>query len=251
MVTTPSLPLFYKSVVALDRQAHVRLKIRPSDNFLFTADAALIPLLTAEFGPACREYPLAFMRESSTSEVIPVAMTGMPQGKNLFVDASGRWQARYLPAYVRRYPFVFVETTPENCTVCIDPTSKCLDETQGEPLFGPDGEPSNILKDVIKALSDYQNMTRATRTFMGRLAAANILMAANAKADLPDGRSLLWSGFWIVDEAKFRQLPEATVKEWFSTGELGLIYAHLLSLANLSELIRRQTSDAVPGGKSP
>jgi hypothetical protein len=244
-MVTASLPLFYKSVVALDRQAHARLKLRPSDNFDFTADAALIPLLTAEFGPICHEYPIAFMRESSTSEVIPVALTGMPQGKNLFVDSTGRWQARYLPAYVRRYPFVFVETTPQNYTVCIDPTSRCFDESQGQPLFGADGEPSNTLQDVIKALSDYQNMMQATRTFMSRLAAADLLMEANAKADLPDGRSLLWRGFWIVEEAKFRQLPEATLKEWFSTGELGLIYAHLLSLGNLSELMRRQTNGEV------
>lgn len=249
-MVTASLPLFYQRVVALDRQAHARLKLTPSDNFLFTADAALIPLLTAEFGLACREYPIVFMRESGTSEVIPVALTGMPQGKNLFVDSSGRWQARYLPAYVRRYPFVFVETTPENGAVCIDPTSTCFDESRGEPLFGAEGEPSKTLQDVIKALGDYQNMVQATRSFMSRLAAANILMEANAKADLPDGRSLLWRGFWIVEEAKFRQLPEATLKEWFSTGELGLIYAHLLSLGNLSELMRRQTNGAVQRVKS-
>jgi hypothetical protein len=249
-MVTASLPLFYQSVVPLDRREHARLRVRPSDNFLFTADAALVPLLTAEFGLACREYPIAFMRESTTSEVFPVVLTGMPQGKNLFVDASGRWQARYLPAYVRRYPFAFIEATPENCTVCIDPTSRCFDETEGEPLFGADGEPSNTLKDLIKALSDYQGMMRATRTFMSRLAAANILMEANAKADLPDGRSLLWSGFWVVEEAKFRQLPEGTLKDWFSTGELGLIYAHLLSLGNLSELMRRQTNGAVQQVKS-
>jgi hypothetical protein len=249
-MVTASLPLFYQSVVALDRSAHARLKVKPSDNLLFTADASLIPLLTAEFGLACREYPIVFMRENSASEVIPVALTGMPQGKNLFVDSSGRWQARYLPAYVRRYPYVFVETTPGNLTVCIDPTSKCFDESEGEPLFGADGEPSNMLKDVIKALGDYQNMIQGTRSFMSRLAAADILMQANAKADLPDGRSLHWSGFWIVEEVKFRQLPEATLKEWFSSGELGLIYAHLLSLGNLSELMRRQTNGAVQRVKS-
>jgi SapC protein len=249
-MVTASLPLFYQNVVALDRRAHARLKLKPPQDYLFTADAALIPLLTGEFSQVCREYPIVFIRETNTSEVIPVALTGMPQGKNLFLDSAGRWDARYVPAYVRRYPFVYVETSPESFTVCIDPTSKCLDESEGVPLFGDDGEPSGALKDAIKVLSDYQNMIRLTRAFMSRLAAANILMDANAKADLPDGRSLLWQGFQIVEEARFRQLPEATLKEWFSSGELGLLYAHLFSLGNLSELLRRQTQGTVERIKS-
>jgi hypothetical protein len=69
-------------------------------------------------------------------------------------------------------------------------------------------------------------------------------MEANAKADLPDGRSLMWRGFWVVDEKRFRDLPETTLKEWFASGELGLIYAHLLSLGNLGELLRRHAVGA-------
>lgn len=242
-----SLPLFYQSLAALDRQAHARLKFRPpSDDYSFTADASMIPILTAEFGMAAREYPIVFMRENDKSEAVPVTLTGMPQGKNLFVNEAGRWDARYVPAYVRRYPFVFVESAPDNFTVCIDPTSKFFDEKQGVPLFGDDGEPSSALKDTIKALSEYQSAMRHTRTFMSRLVGADILMEANAKADLPDGRSMVWRGFWTVDEKRFRALPEATLKDWFATGELALIYAHLLSLGNLGDLLRRHIDRSAP-----
>src|SRR5580693_6407033 len=145
-MTTASMPLFYKSVVALDRQAHARLKVRPPDNFAFTENAPLVPLLTAEFAPISREYPIVFMSDEST--VIPVALTGMPQGKNLFLDAKGLWDARYVPAYVRRFPFVFAETAPEQYTVCIDTTSDLLDEKEGVALFESNGEPSAALKDT-------------------------------------------------------------------------------------------------------
>jgi hypothetical protein len=79
---------------------------------------------------------------------------------------------------------------------------------------------------------------------MQRLADAKLLMEANAKADFPDGKSMTWRGFWIVDENRFRELPEAKVKEWFASGELGLLYAHLLSLGNLAELLGRYTRGA-------
>jgi hypothetical protein len=239
-MTSASMPLFYNSVVALDRQAHARLKVRAPDNYAFTANASLVPLLTAEFAPIAREYPIVFMSDEG-KHVVPVALIGMPQGKNVFLSAGGLWEARYVPAYVRRYPFVFVETSPEQFTVCIDPSSKLLDEQTGTPLFEASGEPSATLQDTIKRLGEYQRVANLTRSFMERLSAANLLMEANAKADLVDGRSFTWRGFWIVDEARFRELPEDTLKDWFKTGELGLIYAHLLSLGNLSDLLRRHT----------
>jgi len=242
MTKTAAMPLFYKSVVALDRQAHARLRVRQPDNYLFTADAPLMPLLTAEFAPIAREYPIVFMTDAGT--VIPVALTGMPQGKNLFLNEKGLWDARYVPAYVRRYPFVFVETAPEQFTVCIDSTSNLLDEKVGSPLFESNGEPSATLQETVKRLGEYQRVMNLTRSFMQRLADAKLLMEANAKADLPDGRSFVWRGFWVVDETRFRDLPEATLKEWFASGELGLIYAHLLSLGNLADLLRRHTLGA-------
>jgi hypothetical protein len=238
-MTEANLPLFYRSLAALDRREHTRLKVRVPENYEFTADAALIPLLCGEFVPVAREFPIAFMREQSSGEFVPVALTGMPQSKNLFLRPDGVWDARYIPAYVRRYPFVFVETAPDNFTVCIDPSSKFLDENEGVPLFGEDGEPSPALKETIKGLQEYQQLMQLTRSFMKKLAAANILMEANAQAELPDGRSVSWRGFWIVDEKRFREIPEATLKDWFATGELGLVYAHLVSIGNLSELLRR------------
>jgi SapC len=237
---SPSLPLFYNRLVMLDRQAHAKLRFRVPEEFSFAAGATMIPLLGAEFAPVAREYPIVFMSEDQGKNFFPVALTGMPQGKNLFVDEKGKWTARYMPAYVRRYPFVFVESSAGQFAVCIDPSSNCLDETHGTPMFEANGEPSAAMQEMVNRLGEYHRATTQTRVFMEKLAAANLLMDSNAKAELPDGRSMVWRGFWTVDEARFRELPEATLKEWFKSGELGLIFAHLISLGNLSELLRRQ-----------
>ena len=45
-MTTASMPLFYSSVVALDRKAHERLRITPPNEYSFAADAAIVPVLT-------------------------------------------------------------------------------------------------------------------------------------------------------------------------------------------------------------
>ena len=241
-----SLPLFYNRVVMLDRQAHARLRFRAPETFSFASGATMIPVLAAEFAPVAREYPIVFMSEDQGQTFFPVALTGMPQGKNLFVSEQGIWSARYMPAYVRRYPFVFVESSAGQFAVCVDPSSSCLDETLGTPLFESNGEPSQAMQDTVARLGEYHRAMLATRAFMQKLQAANVLMESNAKADLPDGRSMVWRGFWTIDEARLRELPEATLKEWCNSGELGLVYAHLISLGNLSELLRRNPPSAPP-----
>lgn len=243
---------FYQQVITLDRELHAKLKLRPLGNMAFAAGSPMVPLLCAEFAQAAREYPIAFLRNADQGWV-PVALTGVPGGGNVYIDAEGQWNAQYVPAYARRYPFVFAETGPDQLTVCFDPSCPALNDAEGAALFDDSGEPSATLQEVVRLLSDYQRQAQLTQAFMARLLAADLLMDARAQADLGDGRSLALQGFWVVDEARFKALPEATLKDWFASGELGLVYAHLLSLANLLGLLRRQPqslpSEAAPISK--
>lgn len=232
-------PLFYQNVVPLNRDQHRALKLRALDNYAFSAQTALIPLLTHEFVQAAREFPIAFVR-GQDQNLVPVVVTGVPSGKNVYVDEAGQWQARYVPAYVRRYPFIFAETGPDQLTVCFDQSCEALNESEGTPLFNEADEAGPALEPVLAWLTEYQRQAVFTAAFMKRLDVSGLLMEANAKADLTDGRSMALAGFWIVDEARLKDLSEDTLKDWLARGELGLIYAHLLSLGNFLQLLERQ-----------
>jgi SapC len=241
--------LFYQCVVALDRDLHAKLRLDPPAGLAFSAGAPVIPLLTCEFADAAREYPIVFLR-GAEQRLLPVALTGAPDGQNVYVDAAGRWDARYVPAYVRRYPFIFAQTGADQFTVCIDAACPAFGES-GVPLFEATGEPSRMLQQVVNRLGEYQSQAEFTQTFMQRLEAAGLLVEGAAQADLQDGRSLALRGFWIVDEARFRALPEGTLKEWFVNGDLGLIYAHLASLGNVLELLHRRPAATQPTTAAP
>ena len=238
-------PLFFQRIVLLDRENHRNLRLRSLGNLAFAADTPLVPLLTTEFVHASREYPVVFIRGADQT-LLPVALTGAPGGKNVFVNADGQWNARYLPAYVRRYPFVFAQTGPDELTVCFDEACPALNDAEGARLFEDNGEPAPALQQVLALMTDYQSHAQLTQVFMQRLEASGLLMEATAKADLTDGRSMQLTGLWVVDEARLKDLPEATLKEWCTSGELGLVYAHLLSLANLIEILRRQPAAQAP-----
>lgn len=230
--------MFYEDVAVLDRALHRDLKLKPLENLAFAATAPAVPVVTGEFADVAREYPIAFLRAQGGG-LLPAALTGAREGQNLFVDAQGCWNARYIPAFVRRYPFVFAATGDDRMAVCIDETWPGFGEDEGDDLFDATGEPSAMLKGVLAMLADYQRQITITEAFMARLAASGLLVEAAANAELGDGRHVALRGFMVVDEARFRALPDATLKEWFASGELALLYAHLLSLRNLLDLAKR------------
>jgi len=113
--------LFYQRPVPLNADVHRNARLGPSDgNFTFCAKTNSIPLAAVEFFDAAREYPVAFTGTPG-GQFFPIALVGVRQNENLFVGADGRWQGRYVPAFVRRYPFVLAEKqSAEDFNVYLD-----------------------------------------------------------------------------------------------------------------------------------
>lgn len=235
--------LFYKNVVALNTDQHRNLKMCSVGSFSFACEATAIPIVAGEFADIARQSPIGFLR-ADDGAIMAVTLVGLPGGKNLYVDDSGRWSAPYVPAFVRRYPFVFAESGVDQLTLCVDEDYDGFGKNDGQLLFESDGQPGGIVKDALALLTEFQRQHEMTRRFAKRLEESGLLMEATASASLPDGSNFTLQGLLVVDESKLRNIPEALMKECFGSGELGLIYAHLLSLGTLLELLRRQPAIA-------
>ena len=233
----------YQSAVTLDRERHRHLKLTGQNTARFAAAMHAVPLVAVEFAEAAREYPIVFARgatvDDKAGELLCYALTGLHEGQNLYLDAAGHWAAQYVPAFIRRYPFVFAETGPDQLSVCIDESYAGFSDSEGEPLFDVAGEPAALLKNALDLLTDYQRQVQLTMAFLKKLDAADLLMQSELRADFVDGSNALVQGLLVVDEAKLKQLPATTLQEWLASGELGLLYAHLLSLGNVRQLVQR------------
>lgn len=238
----PSL-LIYQNVVTLDRERHRHLKLKGQDSARFAAAVHAVPLVAVEFAEAAREYPIVFARgatvDDKPGELLCYALTGLHEGQNLYLDAAGQWAAQYVPAFIRRYPFVFAETGADQLSVCIDESYAGFGDSLGEPLFDEVGEPAPLLKGALDLLTDYQRQVQLTGAFLKTLDAAEVLMQSELRADFVDGSKALVQGLLVVDEDRLKQLPATTLQEWLASGELGLLYAHLLSLGNVRQLVQR------------
>lgn len=243
--------MFYEKPVLLNRESHKAKKIAPSGSFTFAGKANSLYLAGVEFIEACKEYPIVFTQVGQ-DKIVPVAMMGLREGENLFVGSDGKWLAGYVPAFVRRYPFVLAELEGQQMGVCIDEGYSGLNEKEGEALFDSKGNNTPFLQNALDFLNRYQVEYLRTDRFCQRLKDLGLLMEMNAKADLFDGTSFMVNGLMVVDERKLLQLTDAQALELYRSGELSWIYAHLVSLSNLNRLVdkladsKRATGTASP-----
>lgn len=231
-------PMYYEKPVLLDRDKHRRRRVRPGTSFAFARKANSLYVAGVEFAEAGREYAIVFTRGSNQA-IVPVAMLGLRARENLFVGDNGDWLGEYVPAFVRRYPFVLAELSGPALAVCIDEAFPGLGDQEGEPLFDAQGNNTPFLQNALDFLNLYQQEYRRTEAFCRRLEQAGLLTEMNARADLVDGRSFTVGGLLVVDEKKLMALPDAAALSLFRSGELHLVSLHLASLANMKELVDR------------
>jgi len=236
--------LFYKKIVALNKDQHRNYFLKKFDNLDFAAHAQSVLLTGSEYAEACKEYPIVFVK-APDGGLMSVALLGFRQSENLYVDASGHWDARYIPGYVRRYPFIISEVSAEQLVVCVDEECAALNtDGEGERLFDEQGEPSPFVNGMIQFMQEYQTDFMRTRAFMDHLQQLDLLKESNAKISLDAGGEFLINGFWMVDEAKLAALDHEKMLELLTNGELDRIYAHLISLSNFNQFIKLATQKA-------
>lgn len=237
--------LFYDNPIALNSVTHRNLKIKPSDAGLkFSGKTNSVLLAGIEFPEACKHFPIVFAKVDG-KQVLPMALLGFRDLENLFVDAGGRWKGEYVPAYIRRYPFVLARVDAgQNMTVCIDESYPGFGADEGQPLFDAKGESTDYLKGVLTFLKDYQMQMERTDVFLKTLRELDLLTDVAANVNLPGGERHSIAGLRMVDERKLLALPEDAILRLFRSGELAWIYSHLLSIANFSRLISKAAPKA-------
>jgi SapC len=232
-----SSPLFYTNPIALNSETHRNLKIKPSSEGLkFSGNTNSVLLAGVEFPEACKHFPIVFAKVAE-QQVLPVALLGFRDLENLFVDASGQWTSAYVPAYVRRYPFVLGKAgTGEQLAVCIDESYPGFGADEGQPLFNDEGEPTEYLKGVLAFLQDYQAQLERTDKFLQALRECDLLVEVAANVNLAGGESVSLAGLMMVDERKLQALPEEQILRLFRSGDLAWVFSHLISLSNFNRM---------------
>lgn len=256
MTTQPpapqSLPLFYAGPTVLRFPDHRGLGLRRTGDYSFAADVVAVPLTLAEFAAAGRSMPIVFAQDELA---MPLGVCGLEAGRNLLVTKSGGWQPnRYVPAYIRRFPFIAMEIEEGGPRLLgIEATSSLVVTDAGADggvrLFDEAGVPTERAREAMALCEAYAVDHDATAAFAAALVEHKLLVprqaemrllradGASSEADKSEGapeteenavRATL-AGFQVIDPAAFQALSGEVVAEFHTRGWLAPIVLHLAS----------------------
>ncbi len=248
MATVPNLPLFFNDLVPLSSSSHADWKIQTQSKAPFLANQHAIPVTVDEFVSAGRYFPIVF---SSGAQSVPLVLMGLNEGVNMFVDAEGVvTKPVYIPAYIRRYPFLLAKLRPETdeLSLCFDPSAPGLGpDIEGNPLF-EGNQPSEATKAILGFCEQFEQAGARTAAFMDELNKLEIMMDGEVAIQV-DGQEkpYVYRGFRMVDEEKLKDLRGDTLRKISQSGMLPLLYAHLFSLQLMKDIF----SEQMAAGKMP
>ena len=246
---TPQLPLLYSALEPVNLTKHGKMKFRRIDKVPQVANLHAIPATVDEFALLQRYYPIIF---SIGENPVPLVLMGLNEGVNVFLDENGapKDQRLYVPAYLRRYPFLLARLRQDSdeLSLCFDPNSGAIGEfEEGEPLFDGD-QPSEATKAVLQFCEQFETSGQRTGAFMDEIKKAGLLMDGEVAIQAAGvEQPFVYRGFQMIDEEKLRELRGDELRKMNQSGLLALIYAHLFSLAMVREVFTRQ----IELGKGP
>jgi hypothetical protein len=235
----------YREPQLLDSKLHRHKKLKVLSDFSITRQMHAVFLSATEFPQASLDLPIIFITTSDKTAdgkpvVSPVVLLGVTPGENLRLDGE-RWDARYLPAFIRRFPFLTAGVQGSDSPgVFVDVGYAGFSDTEGEALFDDQGKPTAFLQGALDFLQRFDEEQRRTRAFCDRLVELDLLKEMAAEAEMPAGGNVKIEGFLAVDEDKLNKLPDAVVLELHRSGMLMLVHTHLVSLSNIRDLVGRK-----------
>jgi len=212
---------------------------QPKRRFGFCSKVRAIPVTISEVTAAMKEYPIIFQ---SNENPIPLAVVGLVDDENLFVDENGDWEEnRYIPGYIRRYPFgVANETGGERFAIVIDRAFEGFKENAQTPLF-ENGEMSQFAQQAVDFCSAFEQERQLTEQFSKKLAEFDLIRGQSAQYT-PQGETAprTFAEYFGIDENRLKELSDEKVLEVHKTGLLPVVYASLMSMGNWRMIMQRR-----------
>jgi len=251
--------LIYENPRPLDAARDANLKVREIVDLSFARKVNTIPINLSEFSAVARHYPIGFIGDGA----VPMAIVGL-QKENLFLDDQGRWKPGvYVPAFVRRYPFIFAnDEQSKQMVLCIDRAAEFIvDKGFDLPFFEADGQPSAYTKNCIEFCNNFELERQRTVNFVQILKDLDLFETKTATfaPTNPDGSAgppQKIADYFGVSEEKLLKLPAEKYIELRDNGALPQIHAHLLSLLGWDRLValamvKQFNAEQAAAGKPP
>ncbi len=228
----------FEKMVPVAPERHRNKKVRNTAGFGFAAEFHIAYVTMHEFSRAAAIYPIVFLEDKPSGGYRPVVLMGLESGENLFIGKEGVWTASYIPAMIRRYPFALSKGEQEGrYVVCVDEGSSLLSDTEGAPMFDEQGQPTQVIENVKRYLSELQQMDLMTLEFSRFLRDQNLLTPLSMRVNTSDQVKNI-TGCFVISEERMNELSDDVFKILREKRYLPAMYAHLISLPQIERLVQ-------------
>ena len=227
----------------LTKEQHGDMGIsRPDRPFGFAEGVRAIPLTISETAAAMKHFPIIF---ADTKTPLPLAVVGLIDEANLFVDDNGEWaEGVYVPGYLRRYPFALAtdkQSDPQNprMAIIVDEAYDGMKKGGDLPFF-ENGEPSGAMQQAMEYCQQYERDRLMTQAFADTLAKYDLLAEQVAQFTPEGGEAKPFARYNGVEEDRLKNLSDAQFIELRKSNILPILYAQLMSMGNWRALMDRR-----------
>lgn len=223
---------------AVTAEQHKNIKIRRDTGFDWAQTLHVVPIVLNEFADVAANCPIIFVKDENSDRLRVAAMMGLDVEKNLLVRESN-WLGTHIPMNLGRIPFSFVPLGDGKALgAAIDMNSDMVSETEGEPLFTEEGEPTEYLKNVNSFLANLFNGEIATQKYAEALDKHDLLREFKLQMTAEDGTRRELVGLHTIDPKLLQELPQETILEFHKEGFLAAIYMSIQSMSQMRRLVR-------------
>lgn len=226
--------------VALSQAQHRNMRWIRFSSYRFAENETFIPLVAADLARTVLNMPVGFIEREG--RLLLVAVTSLQPGINLFVSVDGQWLGGYVPSALRGYPFRLLPVKDRNESVlAFDEESGLIGEgeqfAEAEPLFDEEGKPAKRVGETLEFLKQCERNRLLTERAVAAIAEADIVEDWPVSVKTEQGERKV-TGLKRVSETKMNELDDAAFVALRKVAALPIVYAHLLSLQNLSNFDR-------------
>jgi hypothetical protein len=231
----PQLPMFFRAIVPLDPRQHGKLRIQRGRDYGFARETNAVPIALHEAAAAAADYPIVF---GAKGRATMVAIVGYRDNENLFLERDGSWRSGcYVPAYIRNYPFAFIEAPNNQLVLGIDPQAPMLGATAGEPLFNNSLQATQPLTQAVDLCKSLFQSLKMTGELIDALEERDLLIEHSALIEFRAGGSARLAGFRVIDPKRFDALDDAVILDWRRRGWLPAVYAHFIASGRWGRIV--------------
>ncbi|MGE0331518.1 MAG: SapC family protein [Ramlibacter sp.] len=223
------------SIQPVTRLRHAAKSWNRVDSYSFASARCLVPLSGVELSKAVMSLPIAFALNEGA--YVPVAVLGLADQQNLYVDSTGEWLGGYVPAELRSYPFLLARSEDGQRVLCVDEGSGLVvDGGAGEQFFNADGSMTTPLQSVFGFVSELENGRAPTLAATEVLQKLGLIQPWELAIDTGSSSHRI-GGLHRIDAQKMDNLSDEEFVTLRQHGALLLAYLQAMSVQHMSKLV--------------